>query len=118
MRFVIQLVITVLVLASLWKVFVKAGQPGWAAIIPFYNAYILAKIAGKPDWWLILFLIPIVNIIPCIAVAEKFGKTAGFGVGLGLLGVIFFPILGFGDARYLGADHVSPSSAPPPIPQH
>jgi hypothetical protein len=118
MRFIVQLAITVVALAGLWKVFVKAGKPGWAAIVPFYNAYILAKIIGKPDWWLVLFLIPIVNIIPCITLAEKFGKSTGFGVGLGLLGVVFFPILGFGDAKYLGADHVSPTSFPPAIPQH
>lgn len=92
------------VIASLWKVFVKAGEPGWAAIVPFYNMLVLLKIAGKPAWWFILMLIPLVNfiviIITCIALAERFGKGAGFGVGLGLLGVIFFPILGFGDSQY------------------
>lgn len=101
---VVWLAIVLLMVASLWKVFVKAGEPGWAAIVPIYNLYILLKIAGKPAWWIILMLIPFVNfivfIIACIALAERFGKGAGFGVGLGLLGVIFFPILGFGDAQY------------------
>jgi hypothetical protein len=87
-------------------VFTKAGKPGWAAIVPIYNLVVLLEIAGKPLWWIVLFLIPLVNIIMCIivsiAVAKNFGKSAGFGVGLGLLGFIFYPILGFGDAQYQG----------------
>lgn len=85
----------------------KAGKPGWAAIIPIYNIIVLLQIADKPLWWIILFLIPLVNLIMAIlvsiAVAEKFGKGAGFGVGLALLGLFFYPILGFGDAQYQGA---------------
>jgi len=94
------LVITLLLVASVWKVFVKAGQPGWAAIIPIYNLFVLVKIAGKPAWWFILLLIPVVNLLVFIALAERFGKGAGFGIGLGLLSPIFFPILGFGDSQY------------------
>ena len=94
----------VLVIAGFWKVFVKAGHPGWAAIVPIYNVYILLQIAGKPTWWLILFFIPFVNfiiaILVSIEVAKAFGKSTGFGVGLALLGFIFYPILGFGDAQY------------------
>ena len=101
------LAIVVLVIAGFWKVFVKAGHPGWAAIIPIYNIYILLKIAGRPGWWLLLFLIPIVSlviaIIVAIDVAKSFGKGTGFGVGLAFLGPIFYPILGFGDATYQGA---------------
>lgn len=101
---IVWLAVVLLMVASLWKVFVKAGEPGWAAIVPIYNIFVLLKIAGKPGWWFILMLIPIVNfivfIIVCVALAERFGKGAGFGVGLGLLGIIFFPILGFGDAQY------------------
>jgi len=101
---IVWLAVVLLMVASLWKVFVKAGEPGWAAIVPIYNIFVLLKIAGKPGWWFILMLIPFVNfivfIIVCIALAERFGKGAGFGVGLGLLGIIFFPILGFGDATY------------------
>ncbi|MDF3058602.1 MAG: signal peptidase [Rariglobus sp.] len=102
-----QLALAVLIIAAIWKVFTKAGQPGWAAIIPFYNLYVLLKVAGRPGWWLLLFLIPIVNvvmaIIVAIDVAKAFGKGTGFGVGLAFLGVIFYPILGFGDATYQGA---------------
>lgn len=101
---IIQLVISIGVIAGFWKVFTKAGQPGWASIIPLYNLYVMTQIAGKPAWWLVLFLIPIANIIVAIllfvAMAEKFGKSAGFGVGMAFLGFIFIPILGFGDAQY------------------
>lgn len=103
----IGLVIAVIVIVAMWKVFVKAGQPGWASIIPIYNTYIMCKIAGKPGWWVIMFFVPLVNIIFAIllmvALAKSFGKGAGFAVGLLLLGFVFFPILGFGDATYQGA---------------
>ncbi|WP_414663972.1 DUF5684 domain-containing protein [Horticoccus sp. 23ND18S-11] len=100
------LAILIVVIAGLWKVFVKAGHPGWAAIIPIYNVYILLKIAGRPGWWLLLFLVPVVSfviaIFVAIDIAKAFGKSAGFGVGLAFLGPIFYPILGFGDATYRG----------------
>ena len=103
----IGLLIALVAVVSLWKIFSKAGQPGWAAIVPFYNAYTLCKVAGKPGWWLILFFVPFVNfiilILVGIGVAERFGKSAGFGVGIALLGIVFLPILAFGDARYQGA---------------
>jgi uncharacterized membrane protein YhaH (DUF805 family) len=103
------LAIFVLIIAGIWKTFEKAGEPGWAAIIPIYNLYILIKIAGRPGWWIILYLVPIVSIViaimVCIDVAKKFGKESGFGIGLALLGFIFFPILGFGDAKYMGNDN-------------
>jgi len=102
----IELAILIVVLAGIWKVFTKAGQPGWAALIPIYNVYILTKIVGKPAWWLFLLFIPVVNIvisiILAIELAKAFGKGAGFGVGLAFLGIIFYPILGFGDATYQG----------------
>ena len=104
-------VFAILMIAALWKVFTKAGQPGWASIIPILNTYFLCKIAGRPGWWVILMLIPFVNfiiwIILCIDVAKSFGKGVGFGIGLLLLPIIFFPILGFGSAQYQG-----PSAAP------
>jgi hypothetical protein len=103
---VIYLAIVILTIAGLWKTFTKAGRPGWGVIIPFYNVYLLCKIAGRPGWWLLLFFIPLVNliiaIIVSIDVAKNFGKGAGFGLGLCFLGFIFYPILGFGSARYVG----------------
>jgi len=87
-----------------WKVFTKAGKPGWASIIPIYNYYVLTQIAGKEWWWFLLLFIPVINFIAwimiCLGLAEKFGKGGGFAVGLILLGIVFFPILGFGSAVY------------------
>jgi len=106
MLLLIQLAIVVLYIVGMWKVFAKAGQPGWAAIIPIYNVYILLKIAGRPGWWLLLFLIPIVNlviaILVAIDVAKAFGKGVGYGLGLFFLGFIFYPMLGLGDDAYRG----------------
>ena len=102
----IGLVLVVLMIVALWKVFSKAGEPGWAAIIPIYNMIVMLKIAGKPLWWIILLLIPFVNLIVgimvALGVAEKFGKGGGFGVGLAFLPFVFYPILGFGSAAYVG----------------
>lgn len=101
----IQLAIIVLSIAGLWKTFDKAGKPGWAAIVPFYNIIVLLEIAGRPLWWIILLLIPCVGIvvafIVAIDVAKNFGKDAAYGIGLALLPFIFYPLLGFGDARYV-----------------
>lgn len=104
----IYLAIIAVALAGMWKVFVKAGQPGWAAIIPIYNVIVLLQIVGKPIWWIVLCLIPIVQIfvmiLLAVELAKVFGKGIGFAVGLILLPFIFYPILGFGSAQYQGAD--------------
>jgi hypothetical protein len=104
---IIYIAVIVLVIAGLWKTFVKAGEPGWAAIIPIYNYIVALKIIGRPIWWIILFFIPFVNfvvgIIVAIDLAKAFGKGTGFGIGLFFLSFIFIPILGFGDAQYQGA---------------
>jgi Family of unknown function (DUF5684) len=106
-----ELLIALFVIVAMWKVFTKAGRPGWATIIPIYNMYVWCKIVGRPGWWVILMLIPLVNIIVgiivCIDMAKSFGKGVGFGIGIALLGIIFLPILGFGSAQYQG-----PSAAP------
>jgi hypothetical protein len=112
------LLVALLLIVAMWKVFTKAGQPGWASIIPIYNLYIWCKIVGRPWWWILLMLIPFVNfiicIILCIDLAKSFGKGVGFGIGLALLGIIFFPILGFGSAQYQGpsAGGLTPRTAP------
>ncbi|HEU4390652.1 MAG TPA: DUF5684 domain-containing protein [Blastocatellia bacterium] len=101
---IVGLIVVVIEIAGMWKVFTKAGEPGWACIIPIYNIVVLLKVARRPIWWIILLIIPlvgvIVSIIVCIDIAKNFGKGAGFGIGLALLGVIFYPILGFGSAEY------------------
>lgn len=108
---IIYVAIIVLLIASVWKVFVKAGKPGWAAIVPIYNIIVLLEIVGKPWWWLILFIIPVVNIVFLIwtynLLSLSFGKNEGFTIGLIILSFIFWPILGFGDATYKG-----PAGAP------
>ena len=104
---IIGLLVAVLVIAGMWKVFTKAGKPGWASIIPIYNVVVLLQIAGKPIWWIVLLFIPIVNIVIAvmvmISVAKAFGKGTGFALGLLFLSPIFIPILGFSDAQYTGA---------------
>ena len=93
-------------LVTMWKVYVKAGKPGWASLIPFYNILVMLEIIGKPWWYLLLMFIPIVNIVISIMVtldtAKVFGKGSGFGIGLIFLPFIFYPILAFGDAKYQG----------------
>ena len=96
--------LALVVLASMWITFTKAGEPGWACLVPIYNAVVLCRMAGKPWWWILLMLIPLVNfvvaIILFIALAKNFGKGTGFGLGLVFLGFIFFPMLAWGDAKY------------------
>jgi hypothetical protein len=97
---------TFFMLATMWRLFEKAGYSGWASLVPIYNAYVMLEIAGKPGWWLFLMIIPFVNFIVAImvpfGVAEMFGKSWGFGLGLLLLPWLFYPILAFGSTEYLG----------------
>ena len=98
------LAIAIFAIVAFWKVFEKAGQPGWGVLIPIYNIYLFLLIAGRPTWWIILYLIPLVNIVVGIIVnidiAKNFGKDAAFGLGLAFFGIIFYPILAFGSATY------------------
>ncbi|WP_413669854.1 DUF5684 domain-containing protein [Mucilaginibacter sp. Mucisp86] len=100
------LIIWVIVVIGSWKVYTKAGKPGWASIIPIYNIIVLLEIIGKPIWWIIMLLIPCANIIFGIwminLLSKSFGKSEGFTIGLIILPFIFYPILGFGSATYLG----------------
>jgi hypothetical protein len=110
-------VLWLIVILAFWQVFVKAGKPGWASIIPIYNVYVLLKIAGRPGWWLLLYLIPIVNlvvnIIVSIDVAKAFGKSAAFGVvGLWIFSVFGYVMLGYGDATYRGPSAAGSTAAP------
>ncbi|MDB5134467.1 MAG: hypothetical protein JWP37_1070, partial [Mucilaginibacter sp.] len=103
---VFALAIAVISIAGMWKMFTKAGKPGWAAIIPIYNTIVLIEIVGKPIWWFLLFFVPCVNFVFIIWVynllSKSFGKSEGFTIGLILLNPIFVCILGFGDAVYQG----------------
>jgi hypothetical protein len=101
---VFYLAILVFYVAAAWKVFVKAGEPGWGVLVPFYNLYLLCKISDRPGWWFILFFVPLVNIFIgftiAMDIAKAFSKGSAFGIGLWLIGIIFVPILGFGPAEY------------------
>jgi hypothetical protein len=92
-------------IASMWKVFTKANQPGWAAIVPIYNMLVMLEVAKKPTWWIAMMFIPIANFVFLImtfnGISKNFGKDEGFTVGLVLLGVVFWPILAFSDAKYV-----------------
>jgi hypothetical protein len=96
----------VLSLAAVWRVFTKAGESGWKAVIPVYNALVLLDIVARPWWWLLLLLIPIVNVVVLIIVlddlSESFGHGPFFTAGLLLMGVVFFPILAFDGSRFAG----------------
>jgi hypothetical protein len=102
---------TILMIASVWKIFTKAGKPGWASIVPIYNIVVLIEIVRKPMWWIAMFFIPFVNFVFCIllsvGLAKAFGKSGAFAAGLIFLGPIFFPILGFGSAQYIGGTPAS-----------
>jgi len=104
---IVYLAFLVLMIASLWKIFSKAGKPGWAAIVPIYNIIVLLEIVGKPWWWLFLLCIPFLNIIFAIIVVHRLSLSFGQGVGttilLLLVGIIGYPMLAFGSATYVGA---------------
>lgn len=103
---IIELIVIVIMVASNWMIFQKAGEPGWAAIIPFYNTYVLFKIVTGNGWKMFFLIIPFFNIVYGIMMmfklAKAFGQGTGFGFGLLFLGFIFEPILAFGDAEYVG----------------
>lgn len=102
-----------------WRLFEKAGQEGWKSIIPVYNTYVLTcDIAGKDTTTFILHLIPLVNIyakvVTSISLAKSFGKDDGFGIGLWLLAIVFYPILAFNKSiEYIGPDGIPPNNEGP-----
>jgi hypothetical protein len=89
-----------------WKIYTKAGKPGWAAIVPIYNIIVLLEIVGRPLWWVVLFFVPVANIIMAflinVELAKSFGHDIVFGIGLTLLPLIFLAVLAFGSAAYRG----------------
>ncbi len=115
---ILYLAVIALMIVSMWKIFTKAGKPGWACIIPIYNIIVLLEIVGKPWWWLLLMLLPIVNFVLMIwmlnLLSKSFGHEVGFTLGLIFLGFIFFPILGLGESKYVGpAGQAQAPQAPP-----
>lgn len=104
--FVIILAVTVFTIVCMWKIFTKAGQPGWASLIPFYNNYVLFEIAWGNGLLFLLMFVPIANfvimIILWVKLSQSFGYSAAFAIGLLFLPIIFLPILAFGSSRYIG----------------
>jgi hypothetical protein len=102
----VYLAVIAVVIAGMWKTFEKANQPGWAAIIPIYNVYVMTEIGGLAWWYLLLLFVPIVNLYAAykisLGVSKAFGQGIGFALGLWFLGFIFYPLLGFGDYSYQG----------------
>lgn len=100
------LLIFLATVAGMWQVFEKAGEAGWKAIIPIYNVWVLLEIIGRPGWWIILFLIPVVNffvwIIVALELAQSFDRGVGFAIGLIILPWLFYIILGWGESQYYG----------------
>jgi len=122
------LVLAVIAITAMWKIFVKAGRPGWASVIPVYNSWVLFEISGKPGWWalsILLGFIPFVGslvflvlyIIAMLELAKRFGKSTAFAVfGLIIFSFVGLLILGFGDAKYSGNSSVDAGMAPKPTP--
>lgn len=103
---VFMLLICVVAIVAVWKIFTKAGKPGWASIVPLYNLYKMFEIAGFNGWMFLLTCIPFVNFVMMILLyinlAKAFGKSGGFAAGLILLNPIFMLMLAFGSAEYVG----------------
>jgi hypothetical protein len=110
------LAITVAMLVAAWKLFVKAGQPGWASLIPFYNTVTLLRITGRSGWWLVGFMVPFLNLFVIIRLvfdlARVFGHGVGFGFGLLFLFPVFVMILAFGDAAYVSPNNYRTTRVP------
>ena len=117
---IVYFALVVFMIAAMWTLFAKAGQPGWAVLVPIYNWYIMCKMIGKSGWWVVFLCIPFVNFLAglifsimwCGQVSKDFGRGGGTAVGLFFLPFIFVPILAFGSAQYLGRT----PSTPPPAP--
>jgi hypothetical protein len=128
------LAILIFFIVVMWKIYTKAGQPGWAVLVPIYNIYVYTQIIKRPGWWLLVYLAPylvsallplnlawiglilmlvilVISIMDTHRLSTAFGQGAGFTVGLILLGIVFYPILAFGSATY-GGGNLSSSSAP------
>ena len=116
---IVYLAVLILAIVSLWKMFSKANEAGWKSIVPIYNYITLLKIVGRPWWWIIGLIIPIVQLVVLVIIsldlAKSFGKSEVFGIfGLFLFGIVGYPMLAFGSAKYVGPGGASstPTATP------
>ncbi|HEY0581217.1 MAG TPA: DUF5684 domain-containing protein [Chloroflexota bacterium] len=98
--------LTVVLIVASWRIFAKAGRPGWMSLIPIYNVVQMLHITGRSGWWLLGMFVPFLNLFVAIRLvfdlAASFGRGVGFGFGLLFLSPVFLPLLGFGNAQYVG----------------
>jgi len=103
--FLICSLVLILILVSLWKIFIKAKKPGWAALVPIYNIVVMLEIVGMPTWYIFLMFIPLVNLVIGLMIlvnlTKAFGKSTGFVLGMIFLPLIFYPILAFDKSEYI-----------------
>lgn len=127
---ILLLPLIILLIAAQWKMFIKAGKPGWAAIVPFYNSWVLAEVGGKPGWWglaaIFAYLIPIagpvislvIGILIALGVGKNFGRSTAFSiVGLWLFNIVGYVILGFGSSRYQPNNTINPAATTEKVPE-
>ena len=107
-------IVFLLIIVSMWKIFTKAGRPGWAAIVPIYNLIVWLDIVGKPVWWIVLLLIPFVNIIVLIMLTHQLSVAFGQGIGTTLL-LLFLPFIGYPMLAFGSATYQRAMPTPQPI---
>lgn len=102
----IVMAVSILMIIAMWRIFTKAGKPGWASLVPIYNMVVMMQIVGRPEWQVVLMFLPFahiyISIVLPLDLAKSFGKTTGFGVLMIFFPAIMNPILAFGSSRYVG----------------
>lgn len=110
------LITYLLFVIGLWPTLVKAGMPGWGALIPIYNIYLLFKLGGVSGWWMLLLLVPIVDIFVALWVAFRVANAFGHGFLMAFFGLFLFApigylVIGYGRSTYRGGPSGPPAAA-------
>ncbi len=118
---VISVLVFLLILFATWRIFSKAGRPGWYALIPIFNVYVMLQIVKKPTWLTLLFFIPYVQLIPQIIISIELGKAFGKSSAFSAIFILILPlgyfIIAFDDSKYLYGVNSNPPDplVPPPV---